>query len=164
MRLSPTTIAGAIATSALIFAAPVAATPGSGDDSPAPTTARLASVSYDNSQVTDYPTGRLTGTPVSGGAQVTIRPALFGPEAYLKSTGFGDTPPGSVRQWDEAVDRLTAQDTFPSPLPPFAVIGNTRDLMQLASQLPPKTIVVSYVPDTYYPGYFSLTTMQPVAE
>jgi hypothetical protein len=172
MRCVLAKIVGAVVVSALTLAAPVAARPGNmtptntgpDDGSAVPTIARLNSVTYDLTDMTNHPTGKLTGTPVAGGAPATIRPALFGKDVYLMSAGFGDAPPDSVRQWDEAIQKLTAADNSTSPAPPFAAIGNTQELMKLATQLPAKTIVVSYVPDTYDPMNFSLLTMQPVAE
>ncbi|MDT5091619.1 MAG: hypothetical protein QOH60_982 [Mycobacterium sp.] len=154
-------IAGAVVVSALILAAPVAAEPG--DDTAGPTTSRLAAVVYDLNDQTGYPTGRLTGLPDGGGAPVTIRPALFSKDAYLMSAGFGDAPPDSVRRWDQAVEFLSQPNDSPTPPPPFAAIGNTQELMKVASKLPANTIVVSYVPDTTNPGKFSLVTLQPVA-
>ena len=173
MKYMSAKIAGVVAVSSLVLAAPVAArpgnitptdTPGPGPDTAGPAIARLTSVSYDLTDMTNYPTGKLTGTPVDGGAPLTIRPTLFAKNAYFKSAGFGDTPPDSVRRWDEAIEELSAPDNSTSPAPPFAAIGNTQILVKLATQLPPRTIVVSYVPDTYDPTNFSLVTMQPVAE
>src|SRR5262245_10290087 len=52
-------------------------------------TARLTSVTA------DVINGTITGTPVGGGAAIT----LWGQgDAYLKSTGFGPTPPNPIQE------------------------------------------------------------------
>lgn len=161
MKSFVTMMLGLLVATPVALAAPAVAEPDAPE--PTPVTVTLASLTYDGSEVSAYPTGRLTGVPVTGGPALTFRPALFAPEAYLKSDGFGEAPPDSVVQWDQAVDKLSVTLETPTPPPPFAVIGNTRDMAELATKLPAGTVVVSYVPDTYYPGYFTTTVIQPVA-
>lgn len=119
-------------------------------------TARLTSVTAD---VVD---GTITGTPVGGGAAIT----LAGREdAYLKSTGFGDSPPDPVRQWDAAIDHVGGLNVDP-PDPNWygnakAKVFLPRTLNDLATQFPPDTLVVRFSPDDARPDSFRLVSIQP---
>src|SRR4051794_33158701 len=74
---------------------PVSCQPAAGADDVC--TARLTSVTADTIN------GTITGTPVGGSAPVTLWGQL---DAYLKSAGFADPPPGPVQQWDAAIDNV----------------------------------------------------------
>ncbi|OBB96221.1 hypothetical protein A5781_15100 [Mycobacterium sp. 852002-30065_SCH5024008] len=119
--------------------------------------ARLSSVT---ANTTD---GTITGTPVGGAAPMT----LWGQaDAYLKSQGFGDTPPDPVQRWDAAIDGVThAEPSDPN------WYGNAksraflpRTLNGLASQFPPGILVVRFMPDDTHAGWFRLVSIQPVAQ
>ena len=134
--------------------APDICKPATGDNNVC--TARLISVTAD---MTD---GTITGTPVDGGAPVTLSGQS---DAYLKSTGFGDTPPDSVQRWDATIDGVTNTD----PSDPNWY-GNAksraflpRTLNDLASRFPPDTLVVQFVPDDTHSGWFRLVSIQPIA-
>lgn len=120
-------------------------------------TVRLTTVSADNVN------GTITGTPVGGGAAITLAGQA---DAYLKSDGFGATPPDPVQQWDAAIDRVNSLDTTGPDW-----YGNAksrvflpRSLNQLATQFPPNTIVVRFGPNDAPSGAFPLVSIQPNAE
>jgi hypothetical protein len=107
--------------------------------------------------------GTITGTPVGGGAPVTLWGQL---DAYLKSQGFGDAPPDPVQRWDSAIDGVV--NTDPSG-PDWYGAANSRaflprTLNDLASRFPPDTIVVRFVPDDTHSGLFRLVSIQPVGQ
>lgn len=117
-------------------------------------TARLASVT---ANVVD---GTITGAPVGGGAAVTLAGQA---DAYLKSAGFGDAPPGPVQRWDAAIGGATGVD----PSDPNWY-GNAksraflpRTLNDLASQFPPGILVVRFTPTDPPSGVFRLVSIQP---
>jgi hypothetical protein len=120
-------------------------------------TARLTTVTADTTN------GTITGTPVGGGAAVT----LAGPaEAYLKSVGFGATPPDPVQNWDATIDRVSHLDTSGPDW-----YGNAksrvflpRSLNDIATQFPPNVLVVRFAPDDAQPGTFRLVSIQPTAQ
>lgn len=122
-------------------------------------TARLASVTAD---VVD---GTITGTPVGGGAALT----LFGPQdAYLTSAGFGDTRPDPVRQWDTTIENVSGLEVDSSDPNWY---GNakartflSRTLNGLATQFPPDTLMVRFTPDDARSGSFRLVSIQPTAQ
>ncbi|MUL81259.1 hypothetical protein FZI95_05670 [Mycobacterium sp. CBMA247] len=119
-------------------------------------TTRLRSVTAD---VVD---GTITGTPVSGGAAIT----LAGQEdAYRKSAGFGDTPPDPVQQWDAAIDKVGNLDTSPSDPNWYgnakARVFLPRTLNDLATQFPADSIVVRFVADDTRPDSLRLVSIQP---
>ena len=127
----------------------------SGDDNVC--IARLTSVT---ANTTD---GTITGAPVGGGAAVT----LWGQsDAYLKSAGFGDTPPDPVQRWDAAIGRVNNAD--PSDPDWYGAAKSRaflpRSLDELASRFPPDIIVARFVPDDTHPGWFRLVSIQPVAQ
>jgi hypothetical protein len=102
----------------------------------------------------------ITGTLGGGDAPITLSGQS---EAYLKSTGFANTTPDLVQQWDVAIDRVNNLD--PSD-PNWYANGKSRaflpvQLNQLASQFPPETIEVRFVPDESHPGQFRLLSIQP---
>ncbi|RDH76159.1 hypothetical protein DVS77_23555 [Mycolicibacterium moriokaense] len=122
-------------------------------------TTRLASVTAD---VID---GTITGTPVGGGAAIT----LAGPgDAYLKSAGFGDAPPDPVAQWDTDIDRINALDTDPSDPGWYgnakAKVFLPRTLNDLAAQFPPDVLVVAFTTDDSRPDAFRLVSIQPTPQ
>lgn len=121
-------------------------------------TARLTSV------IADAVDGTITGTPVDGGAAITL--AGQG-DAYLKSTGFGDTPPDSVRQWDEAIDSVSALGVDASDPNWY---GNAkakaflpRTLNGLATQFPADVLVVRFAADDAQPDTLRLISIQPTS-
>jgi hypothetical protein len=118
-------------------------------------TARLTSVTADTVN------GTITGTPVGGGAALTLSGTA---DAYLKSQGFGDAAPKPVQDWDAAIDRVTNAD----PNGPDWY-GNAksrvflpRSLDDLATHFPPNTIVVRFTPDGANSGSLTLVSIQPV--
>jgi hypothetical protein len=106
----------------------------------------------------------LTGTPVGGQTPITVSGAS---EAYLLSTGFA-SPPASVHEWDATIDRVNALPPPGSPPDPgWYGDGKSRaflpvQLNQLATQFPPGTVMVRFVPDESNPGLFRLLSVQPV--
>ncbi|MDH6196988.1 hypothetical protein M2272_003641 [Mycobacterium frederiksbergense] len=121
-------------------------------------TARLTSVTADAVD------GTITGTPVGGGAAITL--AGQG-DAYLKSAGFGDTPPDPVQQWDAAIDNVGSLDTSPSDPNWYgnakARVFLPRTLNDLATKFPPDSIVVRFVADDTRPDAVRLVSIQPTA-
>jgi hypothetical protein len=144
---------------ALLVSTVLSSAPAQADTGCGPTTVRLASVT---AEATD---GTITGTPVDGGASVTLSGPL---SAYVKSEGFGDTPPVSVQRWDELID--SANTPLPSDDPNWygrakARAFMTRTLNEEAVHLPPNTIVVHYSAGDDAPaGWCSLSSIQPVAQ
>ena len=119
-------------------------------------TARLTSVTAD---VVD---GTITGTPVDGGAAVT----LAGPaDAYLKSAGFGDTPLDSVQRWDAEIDNVSNLDTSPADPNWYgnakAKVFLPRTLNELATKFPSGSLLVRFTPDDSRPDAFRLVSIQP---
>ncbi len=121
-------------------------------------TARLTAVTADAVD------GTITGTPVDGGAAITL--AGQG-DAYLKSAGFGDTPPDPVRQWDDAIDSVGTLDVDASNPNWYgnakAKVFLPRTLNDLATQFPADTLMVRFTPDDTQPGSFRLVTIQPTS-
>jgi hypothetical protein len=122
-------------------------------------TARLTTVTAD---VVD---GTITGTPVGGGAAVTLTGQA---DAYLKSDGFGPTPPEAVRSWDEQIDLVGGLTTDPSDPNWY---GNAkskvflpRGLNDLATQFPPDTLLVRFTSDETVPYALRLVSIQPKAD
>ena len=119
-------------------------------------TARLTSVTAD---VVD---GTITGTPDGGGAAVT----LAGPaDVYLKSAGFGDTPPDPVQRWDAEIDNVSNLDTSPANPNWYgnakAKVFLPRTLNDLATKFPPGSLLVRFTPDDSRPDAFRLVSIQP---
>lgn len=119
-------------------------------------TVRLASVT---ANVTD---GTITGKPVGGGTAITLSGQA---EAYLKSAGFGATPPGPIQRWDTTIDGVGSLD----PNDPNWY-GNAkaraflpRTLNDLATQFPPDVLVVRFTPDDSQQGWFRLVSIQPTS-
>lgn len=119
-------------------------------------TIRLASVTA------DVVNGTITGTPVGGGAAITL--AGQG-DAYQRSAGFGDARPAPVKEWDETIDRVSNLGVEPSDPNWY---GNAkskaflpRTLNDLASQFPPNALLVRFTPDDAQPGWFRLVSIQP---
>jgi len=121
-------------------------------------TARLTSVTA------DVINGTITGTPVGGGAVVTLAGQL---DAYQKSAGFGVTAPDPIHQWDSNIDSVSALSVDPSDPGWY---GNAksrvfmpRTLNELATQFPSDVLVVRFTPDEASPGTFRLVSIQPTA-
>lgn len=121
-------------------------------------TARLTSVTAD---VVD---GTITGTPVGGGPAITLAGQA---DAYLKSEGFGDTPPGPVQEWDTEIDNISGLDTSPSNPNWYgnakARVFLPRTLNDLATKFPHDSLVVRFVSDDARPEAFRLVSIQPTA-
>ncbi|MDG4664065.1 hypothetical protein [Mycobacterium sp. 236(2023)] len=122
-------------------------------------TARLASVTA------DVVNGTITGTPVGGTEVVT----LAGPaEAYLKSEGFGPTPPEAVQSWDTTIEQTAGLSVDPSDPNWYgnakARVFLSRTLNGLATQFPADTLVVRFVADEAQPYALRLVSIQPVAQ
>jgi hypothetical protein len=121
-------------------------------------TARLTSVTA------DVINGTITGAPVGGGTAIVL--AGQG-DAYLKSAGFGDTPPDPIQRWDGTIDSVggLGVDQFDPNW-----YGNAksrafmpRTLNDLATQFPPDVLVVRFTPDDASPGALRLVSIQPTA-
>jgi hypothetical protein len=120
--------------------------------------ARLESVTAD---VVD---GTITGTPVGGGPAITLAGQA---DAYLKSAGFGDTPPGPVQQWDTEIDNISGLDTSPANPNWYgnakARVFLPRTLNELATKFPPDSLIVRFVSDESRPDALRVVTIQPTA-
>ena len=119
-------------------------------------TVRLTSVT------TNVVDGTITGAPVGGGAAITL--AGQG-DAYLKSAGFGDSPPGPIQQWDatiDSVDNLNVDSSDPNWYGNAkAKVFLPRTLNDLASQFPADILVVRFTPDADQSDTFRLESIQP---
>ena len=122
-------------------------------------TVRLVSVT---ANVVD---GTITGAPVSGGAAITLAGQA---DAYLKSAGFGDAPPDTVRQWDTTIDSVSGLGVEPSNPNWYgnakAKVFLPRTLNDLASQFPADVLVVRFTPDDAQSGSFRLESIQPTLQ
>jgi hypothetical protein len=119
-------------------------------------TTRLTSVTA------DVINGTITGTPVGGGAAITV--AGQG-DTYLKSTGFGDARPDPIQRWDETIDGVGGLSVDPSDPGWY---GNAkaktflpRTLNDLATEFPADTLLVRFTPDDARPDSFRLVSIQP---
>ncbi|KDE98783.1 hypothetical protein Y900_007440 [Mycolicibacterium aromaticivorans JS19b1 = JCM 16368] len=133
---------------------PVACTPANVIDNVC--TTRLTSVTA------DAVNGTITGIPLGGRTAITL--AGQG-DAYLKSTGFGDSAPEPVERWDSTIDSVSqlSVDQFD---PSWHANAKTRVFMprtlnDLATQFPPDVLVVRFTPDDAQPGAFRLVSIQP---
>lgn len=137
-------------------AAPPPPCPPATDAAGNPCTARLSSVTANTAD------GTITGTPVGGGAPITLSGNA---DAYLKSQGFGDAPPVPIQRWDAAIGAVNAAD--PSGPNWYGDAKSRaflpRSLDDLATQFPPGVLVVRFVPDDTHPGWFRLVSIQPMA-
>lgn len=120
-----------------------------------PATTRLSSVT------TDLTNGTITGSPVGGGAPVTLVGEL---SAYQKSEGFGDSPSAAIQNWDETLDRLN--EPRPVDDPEWYGRGKgqvfaSRELNRQAAAFPSGTLIVEYGPGSQ--GRCSLTSIRPAA-
>lgn len=141
-----------LGTTSTVGIAPAQATPGC-----APGTARLAAVTADATQ------GTITGSPVGGGAPITLSGPL---EAYQKSEGFGDNPPQAVKQWDETLDQVNVPIAPDDPnwygrakSRAFA----SRSLNDLAVSFPANILVVHYWQGDPPGAACAMSSIQPVA-
>ena len=164
-RTEATAILGA-AISVLVFPAIVGVGPAQGapgpDDCRAATSADDACVARLTSVTADNIDGTITGTPVGGQGPLTLSGSV---DAYLKSQGFGDTPPDPIQRWDAAIDAAHKADpsgpNWYGEAKSLAFLP--RSLDDLASRFPPGVLVVRFVPDDTRPGWFRLVSIQPVA-
>lgn len=118
-------------------------------------TTRLTSVTA------DAVNGTITGTPVGGSTAITLAGQA---DAYVKSTGFGDSVPEAVQRWDSTIDSVSqlSVDQFD---PNWYANAKTRVVMprtlnDLATQFPPDVLVVRSTPDDAQPGVFRLVSIQ----
>lgn len=120
-------------------------------------TARLTSVTANNID------GTITGTPVGAVTPITLAGQL---DAYLRSDGFGTAPPDPVQRWDAAIDR--GNNANPSGPDWYGQAKSRaflpRELNGLATQFPPNTTVVRFVPDDTNSNVFRLVSIQPVRQ
>ncbi|RUP03179.1 MAG: hypothetical protein EKK34_20065 [Mycobacterium sp.] len=120
-------------------------------------TVRLASVT---ANVSD---GTITGKPVGGGTAITLSGLA---DAYLKSTGFGATPPAAIQRWDTELDGVGPVD--PSNPNWYGEAKSRaflpRTLNDIAAQFPPGVLVVRFTPDDANPGWFRLVSIQPTSQ
>lgn len=119
-------------------------------------TVRLTSVTADAID------GTITGTPVGGGAAITLAGPLA---AYQRSQGFGDVPPAPIQRWDTEIDSVSALSVDPNDPSWY---GNAksltfmpRTLNDLATQFPPNTLTVRFTSDDARPDTFQLVSIQP---
>jgi len=120
---------------------------------------RLASVTA------DVINGTITGSPVGGGAPITVAGQA---DAYQKSTGFSDARPDAVQRWDDTIDSVGSLSVDPSDPNWY---GNAkartflpRTLNDLATQFPPDVLLVRFTPDDTQQGSFRIVSIQPTAE
>lgn len=153
--------AAALAVGAVLTAAPAQAAPLPAFCGPATVvdgicTTRLASVT------TDVVNGTITGTPVGGTEAVTL--AGQG-DAYLKSTGFGDSPPEHVLTWDSTIEQVSGLDVSPAEPNWYgnakAKVFLPRTLNELATHFPPDSLLVRFTTEEPQPGVFELVSIQP---
>lgn len=154
--------AAALATAAVLSAAPAHAAPLPDVCVPAAVvdgicTTRVTSVT------TDAVNGTLTGTPVAGTEAVTLAGQA---DAYLRSAGFGDTPPEPIRNWDTTLAQVSGLDTSPAEPNWYgnakAQVFLPRTLNDLATRFPPDSLLVRFRSDEAQPGAFQLVSIQPV--
>ncbi|MGV0813292.1 hypothetical protein ABQF34_15120 [Mycolicibacterium boenickei] len=155
--------AAALAIPALLNGAPAHADPLPGFCVPSNVvdnvcTTRLKSVTAD---VVD---GTITGTPVGGGDAITLAGQA---DAYLKSAGFGDTPPDPIQRWDATIEDIGNLDTSASNPNWYgnakARVFMPRTLNDLATKFPPDSLIVRFVSDDSRPDAFRLVSIQPTA-
>jgi len=119
-------------------------------------TARLASVT------TDVVNGTITGTPVGATEAVTLTGQA---DAYLRSDGFGDSPPVPVQNWDATIVQVSGLDVSPADPNWYgnakARVFLPRTLNDLATGFPPDSLVVRFTADEAQPGAFQLVSIQP---
>lgn len=121
-------------------------------------TARLESVTA------DAVNGTITGSPVGGGAEITL--AGQG-DAYLPSVGSAPRPE-AVTNWDTTIDQVGNLDVDPSDPNWYgnakARVFMPRTLNDLATQFPPDILVVRFVPGDAASGTFELVSIQPTLQ
>lgn len=154
-------MAAALAIAAVLGAAPAHAAPLPEFCGPAVViddvcTVRLASVTAD---VVD---GTITGTPVGGGAAITLAGQH---DAYLKSVGFGPAPPESVQSWDTTIEQVGGLDVSPAEPNWYgnakARVFLPRTLNDLATRFPPNTLLVRFTAADTEPAPWRLVSIQP---
>lgn len=154
-------LAAAVVIGAVLGAAPAHAAPLPAFCGPAVViddvcTVRLASVTAD---VVD---GTITGTPVGGGAVITLAGQH---DAYLKSVGFGPVPPESVQNWDSTIEQVSGLDVSPAEPNWYgnakARVFLPRTLNDLATRFPPDTLVVRFTAADAGSAALRLVSIQP---
>ena len=153
--------ATALAAGAVLTAAPAHATPLPGICGPDVVVDGVCSTRL-TSVTTDAVNGTITGTPV-GGTEPII---LAGPgDAYLKSEGFGDTPPEAVQNWDSTIEQVSGLDVSTADPNWYgnakARVFLSRTLNELATDFPPDSLLVRFTADETQPGAFQLVSIQP---
>ena len=113
----------------------------------------------------DVINGTITGSPVGGGAPITVAGQA---DAYQKSTGFSDARPDPVQRWDDTIDSVGSLSVDPSDPNWY---GNAkartflpRTLNDLATQFPPGVLLVRFTSDDAQQGSFRLVSIQPSAD
>lgn len=123
-------------------------------------TARLTSVTD------DVVNGTITGTPVGGGAAITLAGQ---DDAYLKSEGFPDAPPEAVQRWDTAIESVENLSVDPSEPNWYgnakAKVFLPRTLNGFADELPPGSLLVRFTaPDDTRPDVYRIVSIQPTPQ
>lgn len=120
--------------------------------------ARLESVTA------DVVNGTITGSPVGGGEAVTLAGQA---DAYLPSVGTAPRPE-AVTNWDTTIDQVGHLDVDPSDPNWYgnakARVFMPRTLNDLATQFPPGTLVVRFVPGDAASATFELVSIQPTLQ
>jgi hypothetical protein len=153
--------ATALAAGAVLTAAPAHATPLPGFCGPDVVAEGVCSTRL-TSVTTDVVNGTITGTPVDGTEAITL--AGQG-DAYLKSVGFGDTPPEPVRNWDATIEQVSGLDVSPADPNWYgnakARVFLPRTLNDLATHFPPDSLFVRFTADEAHTGALQLVSIQP---
>ena len=154
-------LATAVGLSAVALSAPAHASPLSDVCTPAAVVDNVCTVRL-TSVTADAIDGTITGTPVGGGAAITLAGPLA---AYQRSQGFGDVPPAPIQRWDTEIDSVSALSV---DLNDPSWYGNAksltfmpRTLNDLATQFPPNTLTVRFTSDDARPGTYQLVSIQP---
>lgn len=153
--------ATALAAGAVLTAAPAHATPLPGICGPDVVVDGVCSTRL-TSVTTDMVNGTITGTPVGATEPITL--AGQG-DAYLKSDGFGDTPPEAVQNWDNTIEQVSGLDVSTADPNWYgnakAKVFLSRTLNELATDFPPDSLLVRFTADEPQPGAFQLVSIQP---
>ena len=153
--------ATALAAGAVLTAAPAHATPLPGICGPDVVVDGVCSTRL-TSVTTDMVNGTITGTPVGATEPITL--AGQG-DAYLKSDGFGDTPPEAVQNWDSTIEQVSGLDVSTADPNWYgnakARVFLSRTLNELATDFPPDSLLVRFTADETQPGAFQLVSIQP---
>ncbi|KRD16907.1 hypothetical protein ASE48_27540 [Mycobacterium sp. Root265] len=153
--------ATALAAGALVSAAPAHAAPLPSFCGPDVVVDGVCSTRL-TSVTTDVVDGTITGTPVGGDEPITLAGQGV---AYLKSDGFGDSPPEAVQNWDTTIEQVSGLDVSPADPNWYgnakARVFLPRTLNDLATHFPPDSLRVRFTADEAQPGVFQLVSIQP---